>query len=93
MHVLSLLASLLATSILTSASPSPFPFPGKDHHKEKCLSDHEARDILQRYKNTFETAAADEASVTATYTEDFVYESDSTSFFLMKEVSSTHSPL
>jgi hypothetical protein len=89
MHALSLLASVMVANIipqLTYALPEPFADKDSDHHypTQKCLGDHESRDILQRYVNTFEVL--DEAVVNQTFTEHFKYESDSTSFFLQLEV-------
>ncbi|KAF2822683.1 hypothetical protein CC86DRAFT_410266 [Ophiobolus disseminans] len=85
MHFLSLLASFLVVGIipsLSSAFPEPIanPTPDRSHDKQKCLSHHESRDIIERYINNFEVL--DEASVNRTFTEDFQYESDSTNFIL-----------
>ncbi|KAH7396478.1 hypothetical protein DE146DRAFT_763406 [Phaeosphaeria sp. MPI-PUGE-AT-0046c] len=85
MHTLSHLVSfmVLCTILsLVSAIPEPAAIKESDqyHDKQKCLSDHESRDIIERYISNFETI--DEASVNSTFTEDFMYESDSTNFLL-----------
>lgn len=74
-------------SNLASAIPEPAANKDPDHYhdKQKCLSDHESRDIIERYISNFETI--DEASVNRTFTEDFTYESDSTNFLLYSNVS------
>lgn len=90
MHTLSLLASFMVVCIipsLVSAIPEAAADKDPDHYhdKQKCLSDHESRDIIERYISNFETL--DEASVNRTFTEDFKYESDSTNFLLYSMVS------
>lgn len=88
MHALLLVSVLLANILPTIASTLPEPIAHKGsygyHDGQKCLSDSESRDILARYTGNFEVL--NEASVNETFTEDFVYESDSTSFFLRKDV-------
>lgn len=79
---------LTILSLISLALSEPVPYRGDDDHhnnKRKCLSDDEARDFIERYKSNFETL--DEASVIATFAEDFTYESDSTSFFFKLDVS------
>jgi hypothetical protein len=90
MHTLSLVVSFMVVCTipsLVSAFPEPAAHtdPGHYHDKQKCLSDHESRDIIERYISNFE--ALDEASVNRTFTEDFTYESDSTNFLLRSNVS------
>jgi hypothetical protein len=92
MHILSHLVSFMVVCIISSlVSAIPEPLASKDsdhyHDKQKCLSDHESRDIIERYISTFETI--DEASATRTFTEDFTYESDSTNFLLRSNVRPT----
>jgi hypothetical protein len=92
MHTLSLLVSFMVVFIipnLVSAIPEPTADKNPDHYhdKQKCLNDHESRDIIERYISNFETI--DEASVIETFTEDFKYESDSTNFLLRSNVSSS----
>lgn len=90
MHALSLLLSFMVVSIipsLVSAVPEPAANKesGHDHDKQKCLSDHESRDIIERY--IARPAVVDEASVNKTFTEDYTYESDSANFFRRLDVS------
>jgi hypothetical protein len=84
-YLLVLLLPLLPTTI--SALPDPYPNDLNKRHGDwqHCLSDDEAHDLIVRYYSNFEVL--DEASVIATFTEDFTYESDSTSFFFQLDVS------
>jgi hypothetical protein len=90
MHALSLLLSFMVVSIIPSlvsavSEPAANKESGHDHDKQKCLSDHESRDIIERY--IARPAVVDEASVNNTFTEDYTYESDSASFFQRLDVS------
>jgi hypothetical protein len=90
MHALSLLLSFTVVSIipsLVSALPEPAANNESDHYhdKQKCLSDHDSRDIIERYITKSEVI--DEASINRTFTEDYTYESDSASFFQRLDVS------
>jgi hypothetical protein len=94
MHAISLLLSFVVFSIIPNfvfAVPEPAADKESDHDhdKQKCLSDYESRDIIERYINNFE--AINEASINRTFTEDFTYESDSTNFLLRSIVSKIRS--
>lgn len=89
MHALSLLIYFMVVCIIpsfVSAIPKPVSKDSDHYHdRQKCLSDHESRDIIERYISNFETL--NEASVNITFTENFTYESDSTNFLLYSNVS------
>ncbi|KAJ8115809.1 hypothetical protein OPT61_g2630 [Boeremia exigua] len=85
MHTLSFLVFAIIFSILPRLTLGSSHYdtgknPDRYHHSRSCVGDRESRDIIERYVSNFETI--NEASVNATFAEDFTYESDSTSFFM-----------